>query len=191
MSKNVLFTFILIFLSFHADSQTSIAGPGKSDVQKRHAAYLGTNGQIFASHEDPGSGKLNFSDAKASAATKQLHEMIAAEIDLALSAQKVSAKNVTSAIAALQGEMNLSDSGPYFTNTPFAKFFTLNGVRNAAVAYVILQGDDRKPDTQTYLDFYDDASGTWTKKATAPTMADFEGCSFSVAEVNSGLPGEA
>lgn len=191
MSKNVFLTFILIILSFRADSQTTIAGPDEPDAQKRHSAYVRANRQIYASHEDPGSGALNFSDAKASVISKQLHEMVSKEIDLTLSARKVSANDVTSAISALQGKMNLTDSGPDFTNTPFAKFFSLNGVTNVAVAFVLLQGGDAIPDTQTYLDFYDNASGIWTKKVTAPTLADFEGCSFSVAELTSGLPGEA
>jgi hypothetical protein len=67
----------------------------------------------------------------------------------------------------------------------------VNGIQTAAVAYVIMQGGDAIPDTQPYLVFYDNASGDWTKKATAPTLHDFEGCTFSVAQLNPGVPGEA
>ena len=102
-----------------------------------------------------------------------------------------SAKIVSSAIAALQGEITLSAWGPEETNTPFAKFFSLSGIRTVAVAYVMMKGGDPIPDTQPYLVFYDNASGIWTKKSTASTLADFEGCTFPVAQLNSGLPGEA
>ena len=117
--------------------------------------------------------------------------MIAKEIDLSLSTPKPSAESISSAIAAVQGEITLSGWGPEETNTPFAKFFPLSGVQTLAVAYVIMQGGDAKPDTQPYLVFYDNVSGVWAKKAAAPTLADFEACTFSVAQLNSGVPGEA
>lgn len=189
MSKNIFVALIFIVCSFGADSQTVSASADSSDAQKRHDAYIHINHQIFASHDYKDSGQMP--EKQVPSATRQLHEMISKEIALALSAQKPSEKDITSAISALQGDMRLADSGSDMTNTPLAKFFTLNGVKNVALAYVILQGGDAIPDTQTYLDFYDNASGVWTKKATAPTLADFAGCSFSVAQLNSGLPGEA
>jgi hypothetical protein len=116
--------------------------------------------------------------------------MVTKEIEIALSVPKPTAKDVTSAIARLQGDITLTNWGPDAANVPFARFFSLNGVPTMAVAYAILQGGDAIPDTQAYLDFYDNASGVWTKKATASTLADFEGCTFSVAQLNAGLPGE-
>ena len=87
--------------------------------------------------------------------------------------------------------MTLSGWGPEATNAPFANLFTLNGIQTLAVAYVIMRGGDAIPDTQPYLEFYDRSSGEWEQKVAAPTQADFRGCTFSVTQLNSGVPGEA
>ena len=190
MNRKSFSVVILVVFCYRGSAQSSASVPD-SDPQSRHAAYQQLNRQIYARHEDPGSGSLNFSEEKGRSATRQLQDMIAKEIDLSLSAPKHSAESMSSAIAAVQGEITLSGWGPEETNTPFAKFFPLSGVQTLAVAYVIMQGGDAKPDTQPYLAFYDNASGFWARKATASTLADFEACTFSVAQLNSGVPGEA
>jgi hypothetical protein len=74
---------------------------------------------------------------------------------------------------------------------PFAKLFRLNDIPTLAVAYVILQGGDAIPDSHPYLEFWDKSSGIWQKKASASVKSDFEGFTFSVAQLKSGAPGEA
>ncbi len=181
---------ILVVLCYRGFGQSSVPTLSDSAPQGRHAAYLQLNRKIYARHENPGSGDLDISKGEGHSANQQLNEMIAKEIGLALSAPKPSAKSVSSAIAALQGDITLSGWGPEETNTPFAKFFSFSGIQTAAITYVILQGGDATPDTQPYLVFYDNASGVWMKKASAPTLVDFEECTFSVAQLNSGVPGE-
>lgn len=136
---------------------------------------------------------MNNSNDKLQAATEKLNKMVVNEIDVALNAPGASATTVAATISKLQGELSLSayDPSPQVTNTPFADFFSLNGIQMAAVAYVVMQGADAIPDTQPYLNFYDKASGIWQERIEAPTLADFEGCTFSVAQLKSGVPGEA
>ena len=119
--------------------------------------------------------------------------MITHEIDLALNTPGASTSSITAAISKLQGDLSLPayDPNPQFTNTPFANLFALNGIQNAAVAYVFMQGGDAIPDAQPHLLFYARENGAWVQKATAPTLADFEVCTFSVAPLTSGVPGEA
>ena len=191
MNSNAFSVLILVVFCCRGSTQSSASSVADSDPESRHAAYQQLNRQIYARHEDPGSGNLNFLEEKGRSATRQLQDMIAKEIDLALVAPGPSAKTISSAIAGLQGEMTLTGWGPEDTNTPLAKFFSLSGVRTLAVAYVIMQGGDAIPDTQPYMVLYDNASGVWAKKASAPTLADFEACTFSVAQLNSGVPGEA
>lgn len=47
------------------------------------------------------------------------------------------------------------------------------------------------PDTQPYLEFWDQTNGSWAIKAQAPTRSDFRGYTFSVAKLDSPLVGEA
>jgi hypothetical protein len=161
-----------------------------SSAQQRTEAYQHLNRQIYARREDPGSGSLNSYDRNMLSISKQLDSMIAREVETALAAPKPSAESIVASISALQGSMSLSEWGLDATNMPFARLFSLNGIQTAAIAYVIMQGGGATPDTQTHLSFYDTASGNWAKKATAPTLRDFEGYTFSVAQLNSGVPGE-
>ena len=117
--------------------------------------------------------------------------MVQREVGLALAADKPTAKTIISAISTLQGEITLSAWGPEETNTPFAQFLSLNGTQTVAIAYALMQGGDAIPDTQPYLRFYDNSSGVGAEKASSPTLADFEACTFSVAQLKSGNPGEA
>ena len=122
-------TLILLVLCCRGAAQSIGSTVPDSDPQSRHAAYQQLNRQIYARHEDPGSGSLNFSGEKGRSANRQLHDMIAKEIDLSLSTSKPSAESISSAIAAIQGEITLSGWGPEETNTPFAKFFSLSGIQ--------------------------------------------------------------
>ena len=190
MNRSIGFAFVLISFCNQIFGQSSAATPSDSSAQKRHEAYREANRQVYARHEDPGSGNLNASEQNVRSIAKQLDSMIGKEIEMALSTPEPSPQRVISAIAALQGDISRSTWGPEETNTPFVKLFSLNGIQTAAVAYVIMQGGDATPDTQPYLVFYDNASGDWSKKAAAPTLDDFEGCTFSVAQLNSSASGE-
>lgn len=191
MSRTVGLAFLLISFCNQVFSQSNATTPPDPGAQKRHEIYREANRQVYARHEDPGSGKLNASEQNVRSIAKQLDSMISQEIETALSTPKPSPQSIISAIAALQGDISLSKWGTEETNTPFARLFSLNGIQTAAVAYVILQGGDATPDTHPYLVFYDKASGDWSKKAIAPTVHDFEGYTFSVAQLNSGVSGEA
>jgi hypothetical protein len=183
----------LLVITLPQPGLVQTAGPSQTGEapQSRHAAYLQLNRQIYFRHQDPGSGQRNNSAGKSQAAGEQLDKMVSKEIKLALSAPRVSAATITASIANRQGELSLSAYDPQFTNTPFAKFFELDGIETVAVAYVIMQGGDAMPDTQPHLVLYDKSSGEWEEKAAAPTLADFRGCTVSVAQLNPGVPGEA
>jgi hypothetical protein len=116
--------------------------------------------------------------------------MIAKEIDMALAAPNPSDGSIAGAISSLQGDLSMAGWVPDM-DIPYAKFFTLSSVQSLAVAYVTLQGGDAIPDTQAYLEFYDKPTGIWEKKASAPTISDFKRSSFAVAQIDSGVPGEA
>lgn len=192
MIKIATISFLVIVASRLGLAQADGPPRVEDTPQSRHAAYSQLNRQIYARHADTGSGQLNESHDSMQAASERLGKMMTNEIEIALGAAKTSASNITAAISKLQGDLTLSayDPDPQVTNTPFAELFSLNGIQTAAVAYVIMQGADAIPDTQPYLNFYDKASGIWKERAEAPTLADFEGCTFSVAQLKSGVPGE-
>ncbi len=193
MIKDALAILALFVLSYPGRAQTTEASPTGDTPENRTVVYSRLNRQIYARHGDAGSGQLNGSDVKFRAAGDQLSKMVSKEIELALAVPKSTASSITASVAKLQGELTLSiyDPDPRFTNTPFAKFLKLNGVEAVAVAYVIMQGGDAIPDTHPYLAFYDHVSGVWQERARAPALSDFEACTFSVAQLNSGVPGEA
>lgn len=185
----------VLFLSIIVCSQGSFAQSNPTvtepNAQQRADAYRQLNRQIYARREDPGSGNLNSYDEKMQSASQQLDAMIAGEIEAVLCAPKPSAESIVASISALQDGISLAAWGPAATNMPFAKLFSLNGIQSAAIAYVIMRGGSAIPDTQTHLVFYDTVTGNWAKKASAPTLRDFEGYTFSVVELNSGVPSEA
>lgn len=160
MAKN-LFTFymLLIGLLQLAAAQTSSNTQTFDDGGQHRSAYVQLNRQIIARHSDNDSEKFHISEpGKAAEVKSQLHGLISHEIMNALSVHNPSQSDVTRSITALQGEMAISD--PESTNTPFAELFQLSNTHTAAVAYIILQGGDSIPDTQPYLEFYDQASGS-------------------------------
>ncbi len=190
MTKLIIHVLLLAVFSWSGLSQTddsqSAAGP-----EERHQEYVQLNRQIYARHGDPESGKLNGADDKVKSTSQQLRGMISREIETALSASKPSDAGITAAISKLQGDdLSMAGWAPDM-NIPFGKLFTLDGIQTLAVGYVILQGGDAIPDTQAYLEFYDKSSGVWKKKASAPTRSDFERLTFSLAQLKSGVPGEA
>jgi hypothetical protein len=187
-------TFIALFfatLPCGINAQTSSAAQQNATSQERHQNYIQLNRQIYARHDDPGSEKLNSPNEKVKATSQQLHKMITEEIATVLSGPAASESGIINAIATLQGEQSLAHWDPGATNTPFAKLLSLSGNQTAAVAYVIMQGGDGTPDTHPYLDFYDKFSGNLERKASAPTLSDFEGCTFSVAQMKSPILTEA
>ncbi len=191
MTKAISTSLLAAVLSCPAFAQTADPSESSAAIQQRHTAYLKLNRQIYARRGDPDSGQLNGSNEGVALATKQLEEMMAKEIDMALAAPNPSASNISSAIRNLQGDITLSAWDPETTNTPFANFFSLNGIQTAAIAYVLMQGGEGTPDTLPFLKFYDKISSSWQEKAAAPTALDFEGSGFSVARLNSGTSSES
>ncbi|HXE12271.1 MAG TPA: hypothetical protein VN633_09135 [Bryobacteraceae bacterium] len=185
--KPVLAIFLLIsyFPLLHAQATASFP----KSAEARHQRYTDLNRQIYRRHDDPDSGKLRQFADKANYASQQLQEMISQEIERAL-ASRASNASIVSAISNLQGDLSMSKWVDDM-DIPFAKLFSLNDVPTLAVAYVILQGGDAVPDSQPHLEFWDKSSGIWRIKVSAPVKSDFEGFTFSVAELNSGAPGEA
>jgi hypothetical protein len=173
--------------------QASDTSSASERHDQRRARYQQLNRQIFAQHGDLDSIKFHVVKPNEVLTIKsQLCDLISQEIAANLQSPNPSANDLNTAISSLQGDDSFSSKwGTQGTDTPFASFFKLNGARSLAVAYVILQGGDAIPDTQPYLEFYDTMNGPWQKKAEAPTVTDFEGCTFSVAELASPLRGEA
>lgn len=162
---------------------TQTAGDGESTNARaqRHATYSKLRRQIFHTHDDLESGRVE-SLEKANQIQSQLHQLLSEEIASTLNLPNPSADDVIAGINALQ-----ETSG----GKPFADFFTLDDVKSLAVGYVILRGNEAIPDTQPYLEFWDETGGSWAIKAEAPTRSDFHGHTFSVAKLDSPLPGQA
>lgn len=190
MIKSILAALLLAALANGTFAQTTSSS--QPDVtEERHQSYVQLNRQIYARHDDPGSERFDLPKEKVAATSQQLHKMITDEIAGVLSGPATSERRIVTAISTLQGEQSLAHWDPNATNTPFAKLFSLNGIQTAAVAYVTMQGGDGIPDTHPYLEIYDQSAGNWEKKASAPTMDNFEGSSFSVAQLKSPILTEA
>lgn len=182
MTKTVSLVFLaLLPLLLSGHNQTSDMPQNPDEHVQRHARYLQFQRQVFHTHEDPDSGRVK-SIEKVEEIQSQLHKLISAEISFALSMPHPSVGDVEKAINSVRGESR---------DLPFADLFQLNSVRTLAVAYVILRGVDAIPDTQPYLEFYDDMNGAWEMKAEAPTRSDFPGHTFFVSKMDSSVPGEA
>ena len=65
--KSILLLTVLFRLGLGQTSETSPAG---DTPESRHAAYQQLNRQVYARHEDPGSGSLNFSGEKGRSANR-------------------------------------------------------------------------------------------------------------------------
>lgn len=63
-------------------------------------------------------------------------------------------------------------------------------MESLAVGYVLLQGGDFIPDTQPYLEFWDQTNDTWSMRAESPRRADFRGRDFFISQIDPGVPGE-
>ena len=148
---------------------------------QRHQSYAKLSRQLFHTEDDPQSGTRGISVQRADQLQSQLHELICEEImtDLAAGA---SATSIAGAITDVQGEQ---------TDKPFVDLLNLNGTKEMAAGYVMARGAQAIPDTQPYLEFYSQLAGAWRFQAEAPTRSDFRGHTFSVARMNSGVPGEA
>ena len=56
MTRKLFFVVSLMLAGYQIFAQSNAAAPTDSDAQKRHAEYFQLNRQIYARHEDPGSG---------------------------------------------------------------------------------------------------------------------------------------
>jgi len=179
-----LTTFICLALLTVAQSgpaQTA-GGTAASDSRaQRYNTYSKLNRQIFHTSDDDESGRVT-SRAKAAEILSQLHKLVSDEIIGILSSPGASADDVVAAINAIQDKAG---------SKPLADLFQLNGVKCLAVSYSILQGADAIPDTQPYLEFWDQTNGSWAMKAEAPARTDFRGHTFTVAKLDSPVPTEA
>jgi hypothetical protein len=162
-------------------AQTGGTTAASDERAQRHAAYAQLHRQIFHTYDDEESGRVP-SLEKAREIQSRLHQLLSEEIASSLNSPNVSADDVINGIIAVQGQRR---------EKPFADFFQLNGIKSLAVGYVILRGNQAIPDTQPYLEFYDQANGAWVIKAEAPTRSDFRGHTFCVSELDSGIAAEA
>lgn len=162
-------------------AQTGSDAAASDDRAQRNAVYLQLRRQIFHTYDDQESGRVQ-SLAKANEIRGHLHMLLSREILDVLSARVASASDVVAGITAVQGSIR---------DKPFADFFELKGIKSLAVGYVILQGNDAIPDTQPYLEVWDQTNGTWARKAEAPTRSDFQGHTFCVSPIDAGVGGEA
>ena len=120
----------------------------------------------------------------------QLHHLVSAQIVSTLSIQNATTADVKKAIAEVQGDLSMSVGGPDATNVPYCQKFMSNGIQTVAVAYAVLYGGDGIPDTDAYLEFYDNRNGAWQLVTEAPTKSDFERRKLYVSSIKSGMPNE-
>lgn len=185
-------TFAALSISFLASllSAQSTPTPQTADpYAELRDRYAQLSQEIYATHLEPGSGKYFQDKPRLAEVRSELRRLIEGQIRAALSAPNPSAQQIASAISSIQGpEHALS---PASGNTPWADFFSLGDVRQIAVAYNTLEGGDGIPNTHAYLEFFRAVGGGWDFAAQSPTEQDFQGASFDVQQMDSGVPGEA
>jgi hypothetical protein len=93
----------------------------------------------------------------------------------------------------LQGQFALSWHSPYVNdsandpNVPFADLSSVNATPVALAAFAVLRSGVA-PSVLAYLQFYTNLGGAW--KLQSELRSDFNDTYFSVARVDSGMPGE-
>ena len=182
---NILVSLLLIACS-GSDGQTS--NPASVHVDANAVdLYKQLNHQIFGQREDEGSGQIYSMKTRDLEIRGELHELISSQIISILNRNEGSATEVPAAIKTLQGKFAMWSRG---TNTPLSQDVEVTGIPTSAVAYVTMEGGEGIPATQPYLEFYDRLYGEWRLAASSSSREDFEGCTFNVARMNSGVPGQ-
>jgi hypothetical protein len=158
----------------------------------RHGVYVQLSEQIYPISLADGPPHPEFkwpSKEKGRQIRSQLHNLVREEIGSVLSNTEARSKVLAKALVALQGQSNLGgDDGG---NLPFIRFFELNGIPTMAVGYSVAFGGLAIPESDPYLEFYQKIDGIWTFKAKSPIDAGFDGSSFEISMVVSGVEGQA
>jgi hypothetical protein len=157
----------------------------REDANAQRDNFLQMNRQIFARHEDPGSGNVQAPD-RVKLIEARLRAAIQRSIAHSLRGPNPIAGEVTDAIREIQGAMTFGRND--MTNTPFADFSRLSAGQTLAVAYMILEGGEGVPDSQPFIEFYLNEGGTWRLKATMDS--DFKSSTLFLSRINAGLAGE-
>ncbi len=165
--------------------QTTATAQEHGDVDSQRDNFLRMNRQIFARHEDPGSGNVHAPD-QVKLIEARLRAGIQGSIAQALRAPNPIASGVADAIREIQGAMTFGRND--MTNTPFAEFSRLGARQTLAVAYMILKGGEGIPDSQPFMEFYSNEAGTWSLKATVDS--DFKSSTLFLCRIDAGLSGE-
>lgn len=153
-----------------ANGQVLSSSQIRSPHEQRRQAFLELSRSVFAAPgvTDAERRKVNsLQPADADKVTAQLHNLVSEEIGDVLSASNPSARDIIDAVQDLLGETSLPKWGAQFSNTPFAEFSALNGVRMLVISYGILRGGGALPNTHSYLEFYEREATGWQPKASA------------------------
>jgi len=161
-----------------------------SDSGTRRARYADLSNKVYATHEQNNVNEVRQSIPKHPKLIAQLQELVSAEIISALGIRDLKAADLNKTISEVQAGRSMAAWGSDTTNTPYSERFVENGVQTVAAAYAVLHGRDAVPDTDAYLEFYDNRNGPWHLVSEAPTKSDFESYTFFVSSIKSGLPGE-
>ena len=154
--------------------------PGDQQAIVR-AQYEGLNDRIYSAKQHPAA-------AEHEEVTSQLRTIVKDRIKALLS-RSDNPEDLRKAIADVQGRLAFSSWGPDATNVPFAERFEIYGQPGLTVAFVIVRGGAAIPDTLPVLQFYTKEWGEW--KLRAETDTDFHGCTFTVANLESPIPGQS
>jgi hypothetical protein len=162
----------------------------ENDSAARRGRYADLSKKVYATHEQKNLDEVRQSKSEHSKITAELHNLVSSEIIAALSIGNLKTADLNKAITDVQAGHSMAAWGSDTTNTPHSERFIENGVQTVAVAYAVLHGGDAVPDTDAYLEFYDNRNGVWHLITEALTKSDFERRTFYVSSIKSGLPGE-
>jgi hypothetical protein len=175
-----------------AAGQTQLAPQIPNDREQRQRAYAELRTKFFAGPRATAAEReaVRSGVGQLEEMTARLHDLMAAEIEDTVSVEKPSAQDVENAVKRLLGETALSEWDPAMTNTPVSELTQVGGAPALVAAYGMLRGaNDALPKSRSYLEFYTLENGAWRLKAQA--NPDFDGCTFSGAAMDPGMPGQA
>lgn len=181
-------TLLLAWTACQGLCQSAGSQTVPTDATELNAEYGRLSQTIYNRHEDPESVRLHTSDPERVALIEARMQGILRETATRiLESEDPRESRIADALRAIQGELWFRD--PTMTNSPFAHLFVVNGLRCAAVGYIILEGGDGIPDSKAFLDFYVKQNAGWVRHAT--TGADFKGTTFFASPIAAGLSGQA
>jgi hypothetical protein len=186
---------LILFASLAATSAADHFSATRQS-ERRHSIYVQLSEQIYPISLEDGRPHPEFkwpSKEKQRQIRSQLQNLVREEIGAVLANTEARTNVLKKAVVALQGENNLGKAWPRGEggNVPFVQSFELDGITTLVVGYSVAFGGLAIPQSDPYLEFYQKIDGIWTFKAKSSIDAAFDGSSFDISWVVSGVAGQA